>query len=282
MGFYIRKAISFGPLRFNLSKSGIGVSVGVKGARIGTGPGGAYVHMGRHGLYYRQRLGTEHFSSIPRAIHPPEAYPEPAAFPDVTELVDSSSEEVLSQLNARLSQTSHAPLILALAIFAVVLAAFLSGILAVCIGFVGLGLTWLFHNGDKHKRTSEFFYHLADDAAVQFTSLQVAFETLAKSHRIWLVKQEQSTWDQKRNAGASRIISRSPVSVGTGEPPWIKTNVSVWRINLGAVALYFFPDRVLAWRKRSWGTQSYPLRSKSTRFPSPIISAQRWRTLRKW
>jgi hypothetical protein len=35
MGFYIRKAISVGPFRFNLSKSGIGVSAGIKGLRPG-------------------------------------------------------------------------------------------------------------------------------------------------------------------------------------------------------------------------------------------------------
>ena len=36
-----------GPFRFNLSKSGLGVSAGVPGFRVGTGPRGNYVHMGR-------------------------------------------------------------------------------------------------------------------------------------------------------------------------------------------------------------------------------------------
>lgn len=34
MGFRFRKSVSFGPVRVNLSKSGIGYSVGAKGARI--------------------------------------------------------------------------------------------------------------------------------------------------------------------------------------------------------------------------------------------------------
>jgi hypothetical protein len=45
VGFYIRKSLSVGPFRFNLSKSGIGLSTGIKGFRIGTGPRGNYVHM---------------------------------------------------------------------------------------------------------------------------------------------------------------------------------------------------------------------------------------------
>ena len=59
MGFYIRKSFRAGPIRFNLSKSGLGISAGVRGARIGlTSQGRAYVHGGRHGLYYRQTLGA--------------------------------------------------------------------------------------------------------------------------------------------------------------------------------------------------------------------------------
>jgi len=59
MPFYIRKSFSAGPIRLNLSKSGVGTSIGVKGARIGIGgPRGKYIHAGRHGLYYRKQLSA--------------------------------------------------------------------------------------------------------------------------------------------------------------------------------------------------------------------------------
>lgn len=54
MAFYLRKYLRTGPFRLNLSKGGVGVSGGVVGARIGIGPKGAYVHGGRHGIYYRK------------------------------------------------------------------------------------------------------------------------------------------------------------------------------------------------------------------------------------
>ena len=54
MSFYLRKHFKAGPLRLNLSKGGVGLSGGVTGARIGLSPRGAYVHGGRHGLYYRK------------------------------------------------------------------------------------------------------------------------------------------------------------------------------------------------------------------------------------
>jgi len=58
VGFYLRKSFRVGPVRFNLSKSGFGASVGVTGARLGLSSSGrAYVHGGRGGLYYRKSLG---------------------------------------------------------------------------------------------------------------------------------------------------------------------------------------------------------------------------------
>ena len=48
MGFYIRKSFKIGPLRLNLSKSGLGASVGTKGARLGlSSKGKLYTHLGR-------------------------------------------------------------------------------------------------------------------------------------------------------------------------------------------------------------------------------------------
>ena len=58
MAWYLRKSFTIGPLRLNLSKGGLGYSVGVKGARVGIKPSGhTYVHGGRYGLYFRRSLG---------------------------------------------------------------------------------------------------------------------------------------------------------------------------------------------------------------------------------
>lgn len=63
MPFFIRKSISTGPVRVNFSKGGIGLSAGVTGARIGFNKHGAYVAGGRHGLYYREKIGKKARSS---------------------------------------------------------------------------------------------------------------------------------------------------------------------------------------------------------------------------
>lgn len=65
MGWYLRKSFPFGPLRINLSKSGIGASVGVKGLRVSTGPKGRQLNAGREGLYYRTSLNSPRNSPLP-------------------------------------------------------------------------------------------------------------------------------------------------------------------------------------------------------------------------
>jgi len=59
MGLFIRKSKKIGPFRLNLSKSGLGVSAGITGARVSVGPSGTFVHMGRGGLYYRKKLSSK-------------------------------------------------------------------------------------------------------------------------------------------------------------------------------------------------------------------------------
>jgi hypothetical protein len=49
MGLSFAKSVKCGAVRFNVSGSGIGVSVGIPGLRIGTGPRGAYIGGGLGG-----------------------------------------------------------------------------------------------------------------------------------------------------------------------------------------------------------------------------------------
>lgn len=68
MGFHLRKSFKCGPLRFNLSNSGIGVSAGVKGLRVGIdGKGRSYVGGGVGMLRYREYLGKGKSEIIPQS-----------------------------------------------------------------------------------------------------------------------------------------------------------------------------------------------------------------------
>ena len=74
MGFFFRKTRSAGPFNFNFSTSGIGVSTGITGARIGVGPQGTTISLGRDGFYYRKRI--KNFRGL-RAVDWPSNDPFP-------------------------------------------------------------------------------------------------------------------------------------------------------------------------------------------------------------
>ncbi len=56
MGLFFRKGFHIGPFRINFSKSGIGISLGVPGLRVGSGPQGSYVRAEKFGFGFRKNL----------------------------------------------------------------------------------------------------------------------------------------------------------------------------------------------------------------------------------
>lgn len=308
MGFYFRKSVKFGPMRFNFSKSGIGVSAGVKGARISAGPRGTYVHAGAGGFYYRQRIGgssvrpqTQSFSSPTQNFQwqdvnvppTPNAYTIETA--DVSRLVETSSAELVNQINATARQTRSAPFAILATIAASFLALFIFPFIAgviealgfpisepvisvvAVVSFVAASATfiagsifsWKIHKGDELKRTTPLFYELEQDALNKFNAIQQACEALSHSARIWRVQTEQPTWDRKRNAGASSLITRHPVYVGRQPPPFIATNVDVWSVKLNDFTLFFMPDYIFVRQNGTYGAVSYEslgVRFSPTRF----------------
>jgi hypothetical protein len=79
MGWCLRRSIQLGPLRLNLSKRGLGASMGVRGLRAGVDAGGKpYVAGGRGGIYFRERLRTT--DSAPARSAPPRGSFEAAAW----------------------------------------------------------------------------------------------------------------------------------------------------------------------------------------------------------
>ena len=114
MGFFFRKSVGFGPFRLNLSKSGVGASFGVRGARISSGPRGTYINVGRNGFYYRQKIDSPP-SRVPQQEDtvppPPGVNASRIESTDVSNLVDSSSEQLLQQINGCAARGRYAPLL---------------------------------------------------------------------------------------------------------------------------------------------------------------------------
>ena len=269
MGFYIRKAISVGPFRFNLSKSGVGVSAGVKGLRFGTGPRGNYVHMGSGGLYYRKTLpsgstGRNQTTNSPE-LQQSNTEIEHESLREIesahiTQMVDSSSADLVAEMNDNRKKVRIWPFIAVLGA-TLTFVAFKSSetpTLAFAIAAVSVILTVFASVKDSLRKTTVLFFELEPEIEALYQELHDSFGQLSSSSSKWHVEAEGAVKDRKRNAGATSVIKRTSISLSLGNPPYVKTNVSVPSIPVGKQTLYFLPDKVLIFEPNGVGAVSYP------------------------
>src|SRR6185437_11630447 len=191
MGFYIRKGFNFGPLRLNLSRSGLGASFGVKGARIGVGPRGSYIHLGRGGFYYRQSLGS---CSPSRPSLNSTTPPQPLSdglqeisSADATAIVDASATGLLQELNRVKRQHDFFPVVLIVG-SVLLLKIIASGVdwWAGLTSFITIAaLAVLAKHYDVTNNTTVLNYSLGQETEAEFSKLQSAFRSLGSCQGFW-------------------------------------------------------------------------------------------------
>ncbi|MCV7383915.1 DUF4236 domain-containing protein [Mycolicibacter longobardus] len=262
VGFYFRKSINVGPVRFNLSKSGLGVSTGVRGFRVGTGPRGNYVHMGRHGVYYRTSLGkllnqnsAQNLELEDSSYHPNEFLTEDVIGSQIIPLAPTNSDDIVDQLNAA-AQTSR----------------------------------W------GRKQTVALFYDVNDASAQWFDALVQAWGWLTACNRLSQVVDRGdyvTLRQQKMNAGATGGVSRRTTQATVSGPPHLSTNIHVPALEMGETGLYFLPDRILIREGKWYNTLGYTdltarhstvefIEDGSDRLPADaVVVGSTWRYLNK-
>lgn len=257
--FYIRKSVSAGPFRFNFSKGGAGVSVGVKGLRIGTGPRGHYIHAGRGGLYYRATLGNAGRSRSSAVSQPQAPLPQPPFGNDDVEMIeidsgdvmhlqDESFSELLGEINTKAAQTRMSAAFAWTAIVIGVLAGLATGGSGLLFGILALPGwaigTWL----DSYRRTTVLYYDLEGEAEAAYNRLAAGFDGLNGCAAKWHIEsggavQNLMAW--KRNAGASHLVNRKATTLAYKLPAVIKSNVTPPALHVGKQVMFFMPDIVL-------------------------------------
>ena len=260
MGFYLRKSQRIGPFRINLSKSGIGVSTGVKGLRVSQGPRGAMVHMGRHGLYYRKTLGKPATPRRGRSgqLHRSfsESQPEQGLSPidsvSAEFIVDTDSSAIIDLIRSTREKTRlvwFAPLPL------------LAGLIfpASLVGLVPISALFavVFAIMDRHRRTANIAYDISNELETTLQEFYDAFDTVFSSKAVWNVPGEKDRPDQRNSAGSPGAGTLEPVRISWGQPKGLKTNVRVPSLPVGRQVLHFLPDMVLVDEKSRVGAVSY-------------------------
>lgn len=255
MSWYLKRSLSLGPVRFNLSKSGVGYSVGVKGFRIGVKPNGKnYVRAGRDGFFYYDEFGKGTKGAFANNI--PHASDYSVLTSDLkttfykkasTSQFTSSRKELLKQLiksykKVRLDYVSGIICgICSIALF------FYNNKIGVSALVLGIVIFSLLHILERKQRTILLFYDLDDEGFSSFKKTIDAYNHIANCGELFSYVSSTSvcgTHMSKLHAGAGSVISTFPVKVGESNPPWVKSNISIPSIKVGEQQIFFLPDGI--------------------------------------
>lgn len=264
MSIYLRRSVKVGPFRFSISKSGIGVSAGITGFRVGTGPRGNYVHMGRQGLYYRKTLASNSDGHTDRPAELPRQETagtdmQEIESADVFSISDSSSEDLLAELNHKRRKRRLGPPVATLGVILLIGAALASwplwslGVIAVS-AVLGAGLA---SRRDTLAKTTVLLYAFEPEMERAYETFLGTVSELAKCTRVWHIAARGDVHDRKYHAGASELVKRSPTTIRRAEPPHLRTNASTVAVGVGRQTLHFFPDRVLVYDPKGVGAVGY-------------------------
>lgn len=265
MSFYVRKSLRAGPFRLNLSRSGIGVSAGIPGFRVGSGPRGNYVRVDVAGVHYQTALVPKQRGrhGVVSSASPPQRLPMPSDVimldttgTDATRLEPTGPGDLVTQLNQAARRHLWWPW-LATAVIIVAAVTGIAGLVVLALGAVGV--VWL-ALWERARRSVVAFYDVTGPAATWFQGLVDGYPTLARLGGAWRIQASgavRGTHQYKINSGASNIVNRVAASFTLTTPTTLVTNIAVPCVRCGRDALLFLPDRLLVRSGRSWSDVAY-------------------------
>lgn len=235
MSFYVREGMSVGPIKFNLSKSGVGASIGVEGFRLGAGPKGGYVHVGKSPVRYRKYKQLDSSESEPESESDSnqggdagqsyknegeldegeldEGEFEDLESADASSLVETEPEGIVEEINEAKGRWRFWPLAALLTVCSVAL--------SIIVAVIGAVVTVFIYQRDKVRKTVALFYDFEEDTKDRYRQACDSFEF----------------------AVGSKEILFAEVEFGT--PGSVRTNIPIPSISTDDRSLYFFPDLIL-------------------------------------
>lgn len=268
MSWYIRKSVKAGPIRFNISKSGIGASVGITGFRIGVKSNGrSYIHAGRYGLYYRQELESNKAN-----INKFDSTTDNTIFYNTAgteELKSNYKKDVVEALTKSYKAFRYDYLTGIIAFITIILLLFNKDFfynpyiypidnksiyvfyfLLLVIAVIGIIAFIFVAKWETKRREINLIYEFENNDFEYYKEIISAFNKIAQCKNIWsLISSEYllSDYQSKINAGARNLVDRGPASGGAGKIPWVNANINIPLIKANGKSLYFLPDGILVY-----------------------------------
>lgn len=252
MGLRFRKSISFfgGTFRVNFSKSGIGYSYGVKGARIthtATGRKRATVSIPGTGISYvaesGKKISGEKHSNSTFSYDNDQILSRTLENGSPESLVSVDEKEFINRIKRY--RTVDKFLSLVAPLWMVLTIALFSGKdyydYTVLFSVALIVLMFMHKFAGKVKLSYSF-----DEYGLQKKLLVNQVMNKLKSNSvIWQVNDIYINQNTKVHAGAGKSLSTKPIKVKEKCPSFLKTDVPVYEVKLTKEKLYVFPDKLL-------------------------------------
>jgi len=106
-------------------------------------------------------------------------------------------------------------------------------------------------------RTTRLVYDIGESMVCRYSKIDAACEVLSGCDRLWRQTSKGYTSDWKRNAGASTIMQRVPVTLSRRRMPYLKSNFVPWVFASDGLMLAFYLDRLYIWDGKQYDAVDY-------------------------
>lgn len=269
-----------------MSKSGVGISTGVKGFRISANSRGTFVNMGVGGIHYRKKIAGPYLKGG-TSTQPPTSPSGSATNPknvetaqvigsvetvSATHLIDQRSEQLIADINETVGAPGSMLILVPIAVASTLLATAAAPIMLWIMALLWIGPLIYAFQVDKRNRTYSLLFELDAAQEAKWNDLSARLSRLSSSSALWRVASVVSTSDWKRHAGATELVDRVRVKLIRKAPKRIATNVAPWCFKLNDQTLYFFPDRLLIQQGDIFGSVEYDELRVSLKFENFVES----------
>lgn len=262
MGLRFRKSINLGHgFRINLSKSGIGYSLGAPGFRFTKTASGrkrtTYSIPGT-GISYVSESGKKKSATKNHSqnFSTPQLYQNYDNANNFTEISNASinnfqSVEYLDLLH-RISRILKADKVANILSFFIIFS-FTSTPLFFVVGIIGFLLKICIRIGMHIKLDYEMDAYYNE----KYTERINTWETLNTTQSLWQILGAGNVTNKKVEAGASRTVKRKPFKLSSKVPFFLKTNLKIITLNLQKEKMIILPDKILIIRGTKVGAEDY-------------------------
>lgn len=257
MGFRYRKSINLGGgFRVNISKSGVGYSWGVKGARItktarGTtrrtlsipGTGISYSEETRNNK--RRRNGNAN-QPVNNQYNSDVLPSESTETINIAEYQPAEYKELLKSIN----KVQNINLLSTILIGTFVLFAIPIFIIT---GIIGIALKIFIHT----KMAIPMEYEFDSESKLFYENLCATWMSLNKNNKFWQTISTAQIQNQKSHGGAKSSVTKIAAKAINKAPYFMKPNVELFGLQLRSQQLLFLPDKLLVVSGRKIGAVNY-------------------------